>query len=97
MSKAFDCLSHELLVAKLDEYGFDKISLKLIHNYLSNRKQRVKINDKHNSYIFMCNMFYFLEDFDIANYVDDSTPYCAGKSVKLVVNNLEKSSTILFE
>ena len=25
-------------------------------------------------------MFYFLEDFDIANYADDSTPYCAGRT-----------------
>ena len=42
-------------------------------------------------------MFYFLEDFDIANYADDSTPYCACKSVEFVVNNLEQSSSILFE
>ena len=38
LSKAFDCLSHELLIAKLDAYGFDSKSLKLIYNYLSNRK-----------------------------------------------------------
>ena len=42
-------------------------------------------------------MFYFLEDFDIANYADDTTPYCAGKSAEFVVNNLEQSSAILFE
>ena len=42
-------------------------------------------------------MFYFLEDFDIANYTDDTTPYCAGKSNKFVVSNLEQSSTIHFE
>ena len=45
LSKALDCLPHELLIAKLDAYGFDKSSLKLMHSYLSNRKQRVKIND----------------------------------------------------
>ena len=43
--KAFDCLPYEPLIAKLDAYGFHKTSLKLIHNYLSNRKQRVKINE----------------------------------------------------
>ena len=42
-------------------------------------------------------MLYFLEDFDTANYEDDSRPYCAGKSAEFVVNNLEQSSTILFE
>ena len=34
LSKAFDCLPHELLIAKLDAYGFDKNSLKVIHSYL---------------------------------------------------------------
>ena len=42
-------------------------------------------------------MFYFLEDFDIASHAGDTTPYCAGKSVEFVVNNLEQSSTTLFE
>ena len=43
LSKAFDCLCHELLIAKLDAYGFDKKALKLVNSYLSNRKKRVKI------------------------------------------------------
>ena len=42
-------------------------------------------------------MLYFLEDFDTANYADDSTSYFAGKSTEFVVNNLEQLSTILFE
>ena len=42
-------------------------------------------------------MFCFLEEFDIANYADDTTPYCASKSTEFVVNNLEQSSAILFE
>ena len=47
LSIAFDCLSHELLIAKLDAYGFGKNALKLINSYLSNRKQRLKINNKY--------------------------------------------------
>ena len=42
-------------------------------------------------------MFYFLEDFDIANYTDDTTPYCASKSDEFVVSNLEQFSKICFE
>ena len=42
-------------------------------------------------------MFYFLEDFGIANCVNDTTPYFADKSAEFVVNNLEQMSTILFE
>ena len=45
LSKAFDSLGHKLLIAKLDAYGFGKESLELIYNYLSFRKQRVKINN----------------------------------------------------
>jgi len=37
--------SHELLIAKLHAYGFDKNALKLIHCYLSNRSQRTKVGD----------------------------------------------------
>ena len=42
LSKAYDCLPHDLIIAKLDAYGFDTNSLKLILSYLTNRKQRVK-------------------------------------------------------
>ena len=42
LSKAFDCLDHELLIAKLNAYGFSSTALKLVHNYLPNRKQRTK-------------------------------------------------------
>ena len=40
LSKAFDCLSHELLLAKLHAYGFSITALRLICSYLANRKQR---------------------------------------------------------
>ena len=44
LSKAFDCIPHDLIIAKPSAYGFDTNALKLIHNYLSTRKQRVKID-----------------------------------------------------
>ena len=44
LSKAFDCLLHDLLIAKLHAYGFDYLSLKLIYSYLTGRKQRVRVN-----------------------------------------------------
>ena len=36
LSKAFDCLPHDLLIAKVEAYSFDYNSIKLIHSYLSN-------------------------------------------------------------
>ena len=43
LSKAFDCIVHDLLLAKLSAYGFDYNSLKLINSFLSGRKFRAKI------------------------------------------------------
>ena len=50
LSKAFDCIPHELMMAKLDAYGFDLKALTLIFNYLRNRKQRVKINSSYSDW-----------------------------------------------
>ena len=44
LSKAFDCIDHEQLIAKLHAYGFDRWAQLMIHSYLSQRRQRVKIN-----------------------------------------------------
>ena len=44
LSKAFDTLNHDLLIAKLHAYGFDMKTLKLLHSYLTKRWQRTKVN-----------------------------------------------------
>ena len=44
LSKAFDCIDYELLIAKLHAYGFNIKSLEFIHSYLYDRIQRVKSN-----------------------------------------------------
>ena len=44
LSKAFNTLNHELLIAKRRAYGFNSESLMVIRSYLTNRWQRTKIN-----------------------------------------------------
>ena len=45
LSKAFDCLPHDIIIAKFNVYGFSLPAVNLIQNYLADRKQRTKIND----------------------------------------------------
>ena len=51
LSKAYDCLHYDLLVAKLHAYGFSLSSLRMIYSYLTSRKQRVKINSTYSSWL----------------------------------------------
>ena len=46
---AFDCLSHELVIAELNAYEFNLPVLKLMHSYLSNRKPHTKVNHAYSS------------------------------------------------
>ena len=54
LSKAYDCLPHDLIIAKLPSYGFDNTALALITDYLTNShflRQRVKIGTTFSLYL----------------------------------------------
>ena len=109
MSKAFDCLSHDLLLAKLNAYGFSLPALKLKESYLSNKKQRTKINSEFASCkeilfgvpllfnIFLCDLFFIMNDVDFASYADDNTPFLVGNDLDEVVFKLQSASKTLFQ
>ena len=55
LSKAFDTINHDLLIAKLRSYGahaysFNTESLKSIRGYLTNCFQRTKVNTSFSSW-----------------------------------------------
>ena len=45
LSKAFDCLPHNLLISKLHAYGFENKAVRFVYDYLTSRNQRIKISD----------------------------------------------------
>ena len=53
LSKAFDCVPHDLLIAKLDAYGFDIDSLVFFYSYLKSRNQCVAINNFLSDFLIM--------------------------------------------
>ena len=106
LSKAFDRLSNDLLIAKLHAHGFDIPALRLLHNYLTNRNQRVKIDSTFSSweeilfgvpqgsilgpllFNFLCDLFLFIKDIDIASYADDNAPYTVHKNPEKIIKVL---------
>ena len=92
LSKAFDCLNHELLIEKLNVHGFTLPAIKLVHDYLSDRRQRARVNNLFIQYmvsilgtllfnIFLADLFLILNKIDIANYTDDNTFYTSSNDV----------------
>ena len=58
LSKAFDTVDHQILLAKLNHYGVRGILLKWFESYLSDRKQLVNFNSHSSSQIISTNLMY---------------------------------------
>ena len=86
----------------MEAYGFQIDALRLVRDYPSNRKQRVKLNETWRDIeygvlqgsilgpllfnIHLCNLFYFLDNLDIASYADDTTLYTVKENKESVLN-----------
>ena len=100
LSKAFDCLPHDILLSKLAAYGLSSQSVKLLENYLTGRKQQIKLQGVVSGWlfnIFINDIFYFIEHGTLYNYADDNTLSYADQDYNTLINVLEKENSILIE
>ena len=53
LSKAFDCIPQNILIAKFNAYGFGNKAVRFLYDYLTSRKQRTKISDTYSSWQYI--------------------------------------------
>ena len=110
LSKAFDCLPHDLLVAKLEAYGLDTKTLKHMLSYLSGRKQCVKIRNSFSLLklilsdipqgsipILFMNDIIFLLGSDLHNFADDNDVIAVAETIQDLMNSLEINTSNAIE
>ena len=113
LSKAFHCLDHELCTAKFNAYGFNISALRLVHDYLSNSKERIKFGNTYSNWveiifevpqglillfnIFLAHLFFFINDIDISSYGDNYAPYVISDNIDYIIKSLEEASIALFQ
>ena len=82
LAKAFDCINHELLIAKLNIYGFVHDSLTYIYRYISERKQRTKINNSFSSWSSAARIYSFFYRGALFHYAHYNTPYAMQPNIE---------------
>ena len=101
LSKACECVSHDLIIAKLEVYEVGENNLILIQNYLSQRKKKVKVGSYLSEWlkgsilgsilfnVFINDLLLFIKETDICNFADDATLYACRKDLDTISGKLE--------
>ena len=101
LSNAFDAIPHGLLIAKLNAYGVSVNACSYVMNYLTDRKQRVKIAHQRSDWVHwqdLCFLIFLLMTIEnicgIYNYADDNTLSCVSKDPCEIQRTLEHALNV---
>ena len=102
LSKAFYCISHDLVIAKLAAYVFGKNMIRYIYSYLKSRKQCASVNIITSTFkegpillnIFFNDFFYFILVTLAHNFADDNTLSIFAKTIENLNSILKSESEI---
>ena len=97
LPKAFDTINHKLLIAKLHAYGFNKESLKLISDYLSNRWQRTKVLGPLLFNIYIEDLLFLKEFIDACNFAYDATFFACDSDLNHLTERLEHDAKLVIK
>ena len=106
LSKAFDKLNHDLLIAKLGVYGFETDALRYMKSYLTNRKQRIRLNKTFSEWErittsvqqgsilgpqLLNEIFIFISNSSLRNYAGDNTLHTFVDNLNKIKDSLRNS------
>ena len=108
--KAFDCVQHQVLLAKLVQFGLNNPVIKWVRSYLVGRKQKVFANNMYSSYqnvpqgSVLGPLFYIMyandisktvKNCEVALYADDTVLFTANRDFGVSINSLQEDINAL--
>ena len=91
LSKAFDSIPHDLLIAKMHAYSFSKNSLVFFNSYLKRSKQNIRINNnQYFSNLIFNDLLLWISNSELLTFAENNTISATEDSIEKLISTFEK-------